>query len=409
MKWLMLLLATAFAQTMTGRPPSECINPPRALSGSWRGTTTGSNLGFGGSCNGASYNSAGGENLVVVSLPMNAPLGGTLTLDTCNGTTWDTQLIVSTPLPQGIRCPTNSSMFTCAFSNDDAQRCGSGMQSRVSFPGTPGASYAVIVAGYGMSSGFYTLTWNYDTGSSSAISRSNTPSMRPSSSGSFTSQPSWSSTMSPSPAPSWSSSITASPSASPTMSPSGSPSSTISSTGSPSPTMTSSASWTSTQSPSISFSSSPTMTASASASPDPSFSNSFTMRSSESVTPSVDESPSMSESYSETSSASQSWSQTPSGSPSKSPAVVVGGSRVSTDVNALGYGSMGIVLGVFLTSIIGGVLYNTNKRNKIRRSVHLSPQIIFSHTPMPESSTELKNASFRIQQKRVEFDPVPAA
>ena len=78
-------------------------------------------------------------------------------------------------------------------------------------------------------------------------------------------------------------------------------------------------------------------------------------------------------------------------------------------MNALGYGSMGIVLGVFLTSIIGGVLYNTNKRNKIRRSVHLTPQIIFSHTPMSESSTELKNASFRIQQKRVEFDPVPAA
>ena len=394
MKWFMLLLATAFAQTMTGRPPSECINPPRALSGSWRGTTTGSNIGFGGSCNGASYNSAGGESLVVVSLPMNAPFGGTLTLDTCNGTTWDTQLIVSTPLPQGMRCPTNSSMFTCAFANDDAQRCGSGTQSRVSFPGTPGASYAVIVAGYGMSSGFYTLTWNYDTASSGASSRSNTPSTRPSSSGSFTSQPSWSSTMSPSPGPSWSSSITASPSASASMSPEGSPSST----------MTSSGSATCTQSPSISFSSSQTMTASASTSPDPSFSNSFTMRSSESVTPSVDETPSMSESYSETSSASQ----TPSGSPSKSPAVVVGGSRVSTDVNALGYGSMGIVLGVFLTSIIGGLLYTTNKRNKIRRSVHLTPQIIFSQTPMSESSTELKNASFRMQQKRVEFDPVPA-
>ena len=391
MKWLMLLLATAFAQT--------CINPPRSLSGTWSGTTTGSSLGFGGTCNGVSYNSAGGENLVVVSLPMNAPLGGTLTFDTCTGTTWDTQLIISNPLPQGMRCPTNSSMFTCTLANDDAQGCGSGMQSRVSVPGVPGSSYAVIVAGYGTSSGPYTLRWNYTIGSSGASSRSNTPSMRPSSSGSFTSQPSWSSTMSPSPGPSWSSSIT--PSSSATMSPAGSPTPTISRTGSPSSTITSSGSSTCTQSPSISFTSSQTITASASASPDPSFSNSFTMRSSESVTPSVGESPSMSESYSETSSASQSWS------PSKSPAVVVGGPRVSTDVNSLGYGSMGIVLGVFLTSIIGGLLYTTNKRNKVRRSVHLTPQIIFSHTPMSESSTEIKNASFRIQQKRVEFDPVP--
>jgi len=113
----------------------------------------------------------------------------------------------------------------------------------------------------------------------------------------------------------------------------------------------------------------------------------------------------MSESYTGTSSASQSWS------PSKSPAVVVGGSRVSTDMNALGYGSMGIVLGVILTSVIGVVLYNTNKRNKIRRSVHLSPQIFFNNTPMTESSTETKNASFRTLpvQKRVEFDPVPTS
>lgn len=80
-------------------------------------------------------------------------------------------------------------------------------------------------------------------------------------------------------------------------------------------------------------------------------------------------------------------------------------------MNALGYGSMGIVLGVVLTSIIGAVMYNTNKRNKVRRSVHLSPQIFFNNTPMTESSTETKNASFRILpvQKRVEFDPVPAA
>ena len=393
MKWFMLLLATAFAQT--------CINPPRALSGSWSGTTTGSNIGFGGTCNGVSYNSAGGENLVVVSLPMNAPFGGTLTFDTCTGTTWDTQLVISNPLPQGMRCPTNSSMFTCTVANDDAQGCGSGMQSRVSVPGVPGSSYAVIVAGYGTSSGPYTLRWNYTMGSSGASSRSNTPSMRPSSSGSFTSQPSWSSTMSPTPGPSWSSSIAPSPSASPTMSPEGSPSWTITSSGSSTPT----------QSPTPSPSPSQSITASSSNSPAPSFSNSFTMRSSESMTPSVDETPSMSESYTGTSSPSQSWSQTPSGSPSKSPAVVVGGSRVSTDVNALGYGSMGIVLGVVLTSIIGAVMYNTNKRNKVRRSVHLSPQIFFNNTPMTESSTETKNASFRILpvQKRVEFDPVPAA
>ena len=385
MKRFMLLLATAFAQT--------CINPPRAISGSWSGTTTGSNLGFGGSCNGVSYNSAGGESLIVVSLPMNAPFGGTLTFDTCTGTTWDTQLIISNPLQEGMRCPTNSSMFTCTLANDDAQGCGSGMQSRVSVPGSPGSSYAVIVAGYGTSSGPYTLRWNYTMGSSGAISRS----MRPSPSGSFTPQPSWSSTISPTASPSWSSSITASssPAGSSTMtqSPASSWTSTISGSGSPS----SSSSSTCTQSPSISFSSSQTITAS---SPEPSFSNSFTMRASESVSPSMDESPSMSESYSGTSFPSKSQSIT------ASPAVVVGGSKPAVDVNALGYGSMGIVLGVFLTSIIGAILYNSNKRNKTRRSLHLSPQIIFSQTPNSESGSEMRNASFRMQQKRVEFDPV---
>jgi hypothetical protein len=108
----------------------------------------------------------------------------------------------------------------------------------------------------------------------------------------------------------------------------------------------------------------------------------------------------MSESYSGTSFPSKSQTIT------ASPAVVVGGSKTAVDVNALGYGSMGIVLGVFLTSIIGAILYNSNKRNKIRRSVHLSPQIIFSQTPNSESGSEIRNASFRVQQKRVEFDPV---
>jgi len=70
---------------------------------------------------------------------------------------------------------------------------------------------------------------------------------------------------------------------------------------------------------------------------------------------------------------------------------------------------MGIILGVFITAMIGAVFYNTNKRNNIRKSVHLTPQIIFSHTPLSESSTDIKNASFRIQQKRVEFDPMPSA
>lgn len=76
--------------------------------------------------------------------------------------TTDTEIIVSAPLLGGA-CPANEAAFQCAYSNDDSSACGAGngVGSLVSFPATPGATYGVLVAGYGTSEGEFTLTWTY--------------------------------------------------------------------------------------------------------------------------------------------------------------------------------------------------------------------------------------------------------
>ena len=388
MKWLMLFLATAFAQNMT--PSSiQCTVLPRGLSGSWSGTTSGASGGFGGTCGGVSYNGLTGENLLIVNVPGSAPPGGLLMLDTCSGTTWDTEIIVSTPL-QGGRCPTSATGFTCAVANDDA--CG--MQSRVSILAAPGSSYAVIVTGFGTSSGPYTLTWSYNASTvSTGTTRSNTPSTRPTASNSFTPHPSSTSTPSGSPGPSWSSSVTAGPTFSPSTSMVGSPSSST------------------------------TITASETVSAHPSFTSSFTMRSSESSSPSMDESPSMSDTRTGTSSVSTTHSSTMSATRSASMSMstyptrtsviaVAPESQKATEQNSIVPASAGLAFGIIITLIIVGAYYKAHKQNKNRRSVHLSPNIYFNSTPVvPENHiVETKNASFRTTgspKNKVMFEPTP--
>ena len=372
MKWLMLLIAGAFAQNMTPR----CTFLPRELSGSWTGTTAGASGGFGGTCGGVSYNPLTSENLLILNVPASAPPGGMLTLDTCNGTSWDTEIIVSTPLPGG-RCPTNSSAFTCAVANDDA--CG--VQSRVSIPAIPGSSYGILVTGFGSSSGPYTLTWNYGSQTSPSSSRthigsrSGTASMMMTPSNSFTSQPSYSSTPSVSVGPSWSSSSSGIGSSTPSMTPASS------------------------------------MTSSETSSPDPSFSSSFTMRASQSSSPSMLESPSMSDTRTETSSPSstKSTSFSMTAYPTRTVLAPLAAPNADTSNSSpLVYGISGLSVGIVITMMLFGMYYVSLKRIKARRSVHLSPQIFFNNTPSTsENVTETKNSSFRTIpiSKKTEFDP----
>lgn len=117
------------------------------------------------------FDSLAGDNLLLVTVPATAAPNGILTLDTCTGTTWDTEIVVSGPLQGGL-CPANQSFFTCAGANDDA--CGT--QSRVQIATQPGATHAVLVTGFGDVTGAYTLRYTYEQ-----PSRSITPSPTPTS------------------------------------------------------------------------------------------------------------------------------------------------------------------------------------------------------------------------------------
>ena len=145
-----------------------CYSGRPGLFGSWSGTTQGSeDVGFGGTCNGVSFSQAVGEKLVIVTVPGNAPPGGSLTLHTCVGTNFDSEIIVAGPL-LGNACPRTQSEFNCLASNDDYAGCGNGLQSLVVVPATPGASYAVLVTGYSTNAGAFTLSWSYGMISPSA-------------------------------------------------------------------------------------------------------------------------------------------------------------------------------------------------------------------------------------------------
>ena len=92
---------------------SSCWHLPPAVSGNVSDTTSGSIIGFGGRCGGVNYNALTGEDMYLVQIPSNAPgPQGTLTVSTCGGATWDTELIVPAALVEGV-CPHNQSEFAC--------------------------------------------------------------------------------------------------------------------------------------------------------------------------------------------------------------------------------------------------------------------------------------------------------
>ena len=139
-----------------------CRNLPSTLAGSLNDTTVGSVVpGFGGSCSGVTFEALGSD-LLLYTVPAGAPPGGVLTVSTCGGATWDTEIVVSLPLAGG-RCPANSSFFTCGAANDD----GCGVQSIVTIPTAPSNTHAILVSGYGASVGNYTVSWSYAPPSSS--------------------------------------------------------------------------------------------------------------------------------------------------------------------------------------------------------------------------------------------------
>lgn len=77
-----------------------------------------------------------------------APCEGTVELNTCTGTTFDSKLGVFTG---------SCGALTCVAGNDD----GCGVQSSVTFPVTSGTTYYLYVTGYSTATGGYTLTLNY--------------------------------------------------------------------------------------------------------------------------------------------------------------------------------------------------------------------------------------------------------
>jgi len=395
---------------------AQCIILPSTLSGSWRGTTVGTAIGISGNCNGVSFNERDGGNLLVLTVPDTATLGGFLTVDTCNGTTWDTELIVSAPLVSGT-CP--SSSFTCAAANDDTQGCGVGTQARVSVPTVPGASHAVIVTGFGSSSGPYTLSWSYGqpiTPSSSATVRASRTS-----SSTITMTPSPTRSLSMGILPSTTSSASLSNSNTITPSSSSTPSSTNSRTSSV--TSSVSASPLETDTPSITISPSISLSNSITSSITPSASSSITAlaTSYSSNTAFSTTSLSITALATSTSSSSISWS-------SSSKPIALGSSNSNND-SGIGYIGLGVGVGVISTIIIIGAYYVAHKHNKNKRP-HSMRNVIFlgekeNYTSKnPSSAKVLSSSSLTIpieseemnwakpytknneQSGRISFDPM---
>ena len=94
------------------------------------------------------------------------PVNGTVTIDTCTNTTFDTRLNVYTYGPTWTGSVL-SSLHRIA-SNDDyqtspsaPQQCGTGTQSRVDFPVTRGTRYLIQVGGFGDAMGPFNLHWDF--------------------------------------------------------------------------------------------------------------------------------------------------------------------------------------------------------------------------------------------------------
>lgn len=119
----------------------------------------------------------------------------------------------------------------------------------------------------------------------------------------------------------------------------------------------------------------------------------------------------MSDTHTGTSSGSSTRSSSASatGYPSRTPVAPLAESAKTDNINAIGYTSIGALLGVFATIAVVTVFYSSRQRDKQRRSVHLSPNIYFNNPPKIEAVTETQNASFRTSPRKTAFDPVPAA
>ena len=155
----------------------------------------------------------GPQILFSLDLGFTPPPGGSLYIDTCNQTTFDTVLFVGTSCP----LPPYFATMQCVLSNDDA--CSSASpndpnqvapQSRVLLTNTSARVYYVMLTGYYDAVGTYQLSWYWNPQPSASPSASPTPTAAlslgasPSATptGTGTSPPTSSATPTPSPTPS---------------------------------------------------------------------------------------------------------------------------------------------------------------------------------------------------------------
>lgn len=109
----------------------------------------------------------GNKHVFSIDLGAGTPLGGLLTIDSCNSDSlFDTLLFV------GSGCPANATQFTCLSASDDSLGCAPQSQVNV-FPVTTRTYYAIL-GGYNGAFGPYRLTWRY-----SGPSPSESPSASP--------------------------------------------------------------------------------------------------------------------------------------------------------------------------------------------------------------------------------------
>jgi len=132
---------------MAMAPPSspDVLVMPEGPTGRLSSRLDGRSFGWAGTCGGIDLPASRAQVAVVISVPANTPAGSRLSVNTCEGSNFDTMLFISELPNGGLPSP---GQFTCLASNDDS--CG--LRSAVNVNSvTPGASYAVIVTIYGNS------------------------------------------------------------------------------------------------------------------------------------------------------------------------------------------------------------------------------------------------------------------
>ena len=120
----------------------------------------------------------GPQILFALDLGFVPPPGGTLVVDTCTSTTFDSMLFLGTSCP----FPSAFTAFSCALSNDDACNAMSPSntvsipQSRVVLPNATLREYFVMLTGYEGAAGTYTVRWAWAPQPSVSTSPTSTPS-----------------------------------------------------------------------------------------------------------------------------------------------------------------------------------------------------------------------------------------